>query len=331
MSKIKIQTVTFCPEPDQKKNRDRFLNYIGKAAADNVNLLVFPEVSLPGVHPDLSMFGTAPAAKKHFEDNAELIPEGESVQILSAEAKKYNMYIAWSMVEKDPIYEDRFYNTAVLVGPEGFVGSYRKVHQAGTERQTLTPGWRYGKVFDTQLGKVGMVICFDKVFPDTVRALKLQGADLVIAPTAWPGIDKRLGEADLLMQLHRYSGRTRAVENGVVFVDANLSSSPDTRFGAEGGHSRIVTPDGKILAETGWNEEAVTAEVDVQEEIARYYQKLGISKEEHIARLRKKQKKAIEIQQKRDVFQTTLQFGGDTFRNTLQDLPVALFYKWKEK
>lgn len=329
MSTIKVQTVSFCPEPDKAKNRSRFLEYIQKAAENQVNLLVFPELSLPGLHPDLSMFGVKPTAKKYFEDNAELVPEGESIAILSEAAKKYDMYLAWSMVEKDPIYEDRFYNTAVLVGPEGFVGSYRKVHPAGTERMTLTHGWRYGKVFDTKLGKIGLIICFDKVFPDTVRALKIQGADIVIAPTAWPGIDKRLGEKDPMMQLHRLSGTNRALENGVVFVDANLSSPPEETAGSEGGHSRILTPNGTILAETGWNEETAVAEVDVQAEIDKYYQRLGITKEEHIARLTKKQKRERTQNETRELLQTTARFMGDTLRNTVKDLGLIWAYRKK--
>ncbi len=329
MSKIKIQTVTFCPAPDKVKNRDRFLEYIRNAAAEGVNLLVFPELSLTGVHPELSMFSVSHIAKKYFEDNAELVPEGESIQILMAAAKEYNMYLAWSMVEKDPIYEDRFYNTAVLVGPEGFLTSYRKMHPAGTEKMTLNQGWRYGTVVDTQIGKIGVLICFDKVFPDMVRALKLQGADIVIAPTAWPGIDKRLGERDPLMQLHRYSGSCRCIENGVVFVDANLSSSPETGFGSEGGHSRILAPNGKILAETGWNEEAVTAIIDLQKAAAEYYQKLGISKEKHIAWIEKKQARAMQRNAHRELLQTTVRFAGDTLRNTVEELPTILHYKRK--
>ncbi len=329
MSEIKIQTVTFCPAPDKVKNRDRFLEYIRNAAAEGVNLLVFPELSLTGVHPELSMFSVSSIAKKYFEDNAELVPEGESIQILMAAAKEYNMYLAWSMVEKDPIYEDRFYNTAVLVGPEGFLTSYRKMHPAGTEKMTLNQGWRYGTVVDTQIGKIGVLICFDKVFPDMVRALKLQGADIVIAPTAWPGIDKRLGERDPLMQLHRYSGSCRCIENGVVFVDANLSSSPKTGFGSEGGHSRILAPNGKILAETGWNEEAVTAVIDPQQAAADYYHKLGISKEKHIAWIEKKQTRAMQRNAHRELLQTTVRFAGDTLRNTVEELPTILHYKRK--
>ena len=228
MAKVKLAAVNFLTAPDKAANLAQFQTYIDKAAAENVNILVFPELSLTGMHPQLSMMEVNQPSARYFYDNAELVPEGPSVQTLIGLAKQYDMYLAWSMVEADPVYTYRFYNTEVLVGPEGFVGKYRKIHQPGTERMTLNAGEEL-PVFDTKYGKVGLQICFDKMFPEGTRCLRMQGADIILISTAWPAIQK--AEDDSWMLLYKETAKLRAAENSVVWVEAsNVSPAEQQEY-----------------------------------------------------------------------------------------------------
>lgn len=328
MGTVRIECVSLVTTDSKETNLKNYVKYIEDAAANGVNILVLPEYSSTGLPDDISMNYVSKAEKKHFEDNAELIPQGETVQLMMEQAKKHDLYIAWTMIERDQFYEDRIYNTAVLVGPEGLVGTYRKVHRAGTEKMMFLAGDRGSEVFDTAYGKVGLIICFDKNSPDTVRALKLKGAEIIINPTAWPGLDRRLGDLDISMQLHRYAGRNRAIENGVVYVDCNLGCRPEDTLNAEAGHARIMTPLGEILAETkGWGEDKIVADLDPQASIAAYYEAMHLTPEEHLAMLRKQQDKHEKYMALGDVILTNIRFYGSAVLNNVFDFPTMLKYR----
>ena len=331
MSSIRIQSVSLAALPNKEANLEAFCKYIDKAAEENVDLLVFPELSLSGIHSDSSMFGYCPEAIRYVKDVAEYVPEGESVQKIISLAKKHHMHICWTMSEKDKHEKGRYYNTNVLVGPEGFIGSYRKTHPAGTEAFEITPGNCVSEVFDTELGKIGLAICFDKVFPSTIRPLKLKGAEIVIAPTAWPGIHRSLGEKDPLMQFHRYCAPARAAETGMVLIDTNLTSPKGNGLFAEGGHSSIVTPLGERVAESGWYEETITADIDPQAEIEKYYNVTGLTKEKHKKLLELDQKIYEKFYHSYETALTVLAFGGRALGVTLLDSGRSIFYKYKTK
>ncbi len=90
------------------------------------------------------------------------------------------------MAEQDSENWDMLYNTLVLVGPDGYIGKYRKVHLPLTERIMMYPGDGDYPVFETRFGKVGLMICFDKAYPEVARSLALKGAEILLCPTAWP-------------------------------------------------------------------------------------------------------------------------------------------------
>lgn len=331
MSSIRIQTVSLAAVPDKQKNLDAFCRHIEKAAGRNVDLIVFPELSLSGIHSDSSIFGYCPESIQYVKDVAEYIPEGDSVQKIISLARKHNMYVCWTMSEKDRHEKGRYYNTCVLVGPEGFVGSYRKVNPAGTEAFEITPGNSVSDVFDTEIGKIGLAICFDKVFPSTLRPLKIKGAEIVIIPTAWPGIHRALGKKDLLMQFHRYCSPTRATETGMVIVDTNLTSPEGHDLFPEGGHSAVVSPLGKRIKETGWYEESVIVDIDPQKEIENYYRRTGFSPEKHIRMLETDQKIYDGIHNAYATFKTVLSFVTRALAVTLLDGGRACFYRMKTR
>ncbi len=332
MSMVRIECVSLVTTDSKKTNLENYVRYIEDAAANGVKLLMFPEYSSTGLPDDISMNYVSKAEKQHFEENAELIPQGETVQLMMEQAKKHDLYVCWTMIERDQFYADRIYNTAVLVGPEGLVGTYRKVHRAGTEKMMFLAGDKGSDVFDTAFGKIGFIICFDKNSPETVRSLKLKGAEIILNPTAWPGLDRRLGNLDPSMQLHRYAGQNRAMENGVVYVDCNLGCRPEDTLNAEAGHARVMTPLGEILAETkGWGEDKIVVDIDPQQAIADYYKAMGFTPEEHLAMLREQQDKYEKRMALGDVILTNIRFYGSAIGNTILDFPTMLKYRKRKK
>ena len=287
MAQIRMEAYSMTAQADKARNLERFLSFMEESAGRGTTLLLFPELSLTGLPATLSMAWPHPESLRYFHENAEPVPEGKSVQALIEKAKALGLYVCWSMTERDA--DGRFWNTAVMIGPEGFIGKYHKQNLAGTEAFEVEAGRDPCPVFDTPIGKIGLLVCYDKVFPDVVRRMKLAGAEIILSPTAWPGMDRRLGSLDLMMQYHRWSGTNRALENGVILVDANHSSPAGEDRGAEGGHSRIIHPLRGVLAETGWDEAFVGVELDPQAAIAEYYAKLGMTEETHLCRLREAQ------------------------------------------
>lgn len=257
----KIASVAMKVAHDAQINRQTYLSYIEKAAKEGVELIVFPELSLQGFPPSMADY-QAEAAVESYR-TAELIPEGLTCQMMIEQAKKHQMYIVWGMGEQDHDRCDVLYNSAVLVGPEGFVGVYRKVHQPGTERLYSFPGDNY-YVFDTTIGKIGIMICFDKMFPEVARILKVKGADVIICPTAWPAGTR--SENDPSLKLYKMANEMRAIENNITIIDSN-NVSEETPDGFECGHSRIVDPVGRTLATTGFDEGMAIADIDFKKSV----------------------------------------------------------------
>ena len=142
-------------------------------------------------------------------------------------------------------------------------------------------------------------------------------------------MDRRLGRLDLMMQYHRWSGTSCALENGVVFVDANHSSHPGVNRGAEGGHSRIIHPLRGVLSETGWEEAWAAAELDPQAAVEEYYAALGISKEAHLQRLRAAQTRYEKRKLLRDVIAVNIRFYARAGAAFVSDLFSAL--RWRAR
>lgn len=260
---IKIATTALNIRCDKEANLKKFLHYIEEAARQKADLVVFPELGLQGIPS--SMLTYSPDECEYQQNAAELVPEGETTQLMIGKAKEHNLYICWGMTEASHSHPGTIFNTCVLVGPEGFVGKYRKVHNPMTERLYMQPGCQYD-VFDTKIGKIGLMVCFDKAFPETARSLALKGAEIIVGPTCWPW-PTYPDEKDFDAEAHVLYERVRALENQVFYVSSNVVGEM-----ASGGHecglSQIVDPKGEILVSTNmYNEGMVTAEIDVQQEL----------------------------------------------------------------
>lgn len=160
--------------------------------------------------------------------------DGPTYTIIQAFARQRQCYVAYGFAETDGIV---FFNSSILVNPDGVTGLYRKVHLFNREKIFFKKGNLGFPVFDTVFGKVGMIICFDWFFPEAIRTLAIKGAQLIAHP------------ANLVLPYCPDAMVTRCLENRVFAATAN-------RIGIENrdnfelkfiGKSEIVSPKGKIL------------------------------------------------------------------------------------
>jgi predicted amidohydrolase len=259
-----LRTTTFSITYNKAENLAKIVDCVEKAGKDKVDLIVFPEGSLQGYFPKRSVDEESIAY--HLE-NAETL-DGEAVSTLKKFAKSQQINIVFGMMERSSGRYSDLYNTAVLIRPDGFVGAFRKVHLALHEKFLFLPGKDW-PVFETGIGRLGLLICRDKLFPESTRSLALNGADILVMPTAWPlssiGSDP---ETDMRGDMYDLLDRVRALENQCYFISSNL-------VGVAGefdyyGHSRIVSPLGETITEIGYEEGWTTAEIDVVKELARH-------------------------------------------------------------
>ena len=252
-----VATVAYEGTFDIELSRKRHHAYLDDAARQGVELLVFPEVSLQG-YPE---HGTA--TKQQLLDvwgGAESVEEGPSVKELGEHAADLRMHVVFGLNERGG-QPGVIYNTAVLLGPDGLIGSYRKVHLGNAERKV----WRHGStwpVFETAIGRIGMLICVDKAWPESTRELTLGGADLLIMPTAWPftvggSADREAVWADYYLLYDR----VRAAENSRWFISSNfVGMLGETQFP---GYSQIIDPYGRVLATSEGVPGLVVQDIDV--------------------------------------------------------------------
>jgi 5-aminopentanamidase len=226
---------------EKERNLDACVARLEEAAAAGAELLVLPECAIPGY-----MFESAEEALPFAEE----IP-GPSADTLAKECRRLGLHVVCGLLERDG---DVLHNAAVLVGPEGLIGTYRKTHLPflGIDR-FVVPGDELN-VYDTPLGRIGVIICYDLRFPEVTRTLALKGADIVCLPTNFPMAAKVQTELITV---------ARAAENRIYLLAANRVGKE--RTGEFCGWSQIVDPYGTRLAEAGETEEALlVAEVDVQ-------------------------------------------------------------------
>ncbi len=261
---LKVATAAVNITRDKAANLEKFLKLIDEAAANGAQLLVLPEQALQGyltsvIAMDLS--GDMEKNEMMFQyKNAEVVPEGPSVQAMIKKAMEKKMYVCFGMTERDAEIDTKTYNTAVLVGPDGYIGKYRKVHQPADEMQSYYAGHEF-PVFDTPIGKLGMMICYDAWFPESGRELALAGAQIILKPTATAHsfVEHNLDE-DLAYYSYDLSEKATACANGVYFISSNqigICGASDYF-----GHSNIIAPTGKVMETTGDEEKIVYYEIE---------------------------------------------------------------------
>ncbi len=209
------------------------------------DLVVFPELCNSGYNFE---------SREQAQATAEDAQDGPFVQFLQGLCRDHNQHIVAGINERDRD-SGRLYNSSVLVSPAGVVGKYRKLHLFMNEKDHFEPGDLGLPVFDLGVCRVGMLICFDWIFPETWRVLALRGADIVCHPS------------DLLMPgLAQRAVPVQALMNRLFIITAN-------RIGCEGdltftGVSTIADPTGNVLAQ-GSPEGVEAGVVDVDVALAR--------------------------------------------------------------
>ena len=242
--KVKIAGVQMNPEiMKNEDNLEKILHETRAAARNGANLVVFPECALTGY-----VFSSREEAIPFMES----IP-GASTDRLAAGCKELGVHIVVGLLEKEG---DRCYNAAVLIGPRGLIGKYRKNHlpYLGIDR-FIDHGDEPFRVYQTPIGNIGVHICFDCNFPESARTMTLLGADILALPTNWPeGREKVPG----------FLVPARAYENRVHFVAVDRVGSE--RGAGFIGRSKIVNALGDTLAEASSDkEEVICAEVLLSE------------------------------------------------------------------
>jgi predicted amidohydrolase len=220
---LRIGYYQFCPAfGEVEKNVGKVVQALGKVAAD---LIVLPELAFTGYY-----FRDRKEAVRWAED-----PKSSStVDRLTVLCRERNFYLATGFAEKQA---DRCYNSALLIGPKGLVHTYRKLHLFNEEKKWFDPGNKPLDVQTVRGTKIGMMICFDWIFPETARTLALRGAQILAHPS------------NLVLNYCQKAMITRCIENGIFAVTANRTGSDVRPHGALKftGQSQIVAPKGILM------------------------------------------------------------------------------------
>ncbi|MGQ0695806.1 MAG: nitrilase-related carbon-nitrogen hydrolase [Nitrospiraceae bacterium] len=204
------------------KNLDAVTTKLEQA---DVDLIVLPELFASGYQF---------VSQQEVQHLAEPVPDGQTTGRLVEIAKRRHTHIVAGLPEKAAT---GCYNSAVVVGPSGFLGCYRKAHLFHEETLFFTPGDSGFKVWDIGLAKIGVMICFDWYYPEAARSLAVQGADIICHPS------------NLVLPNCPDSMPVRCLENRIFAVTCNRIGS-EARGGKERltyiGQSEVVTPKGLI-------------------------------------------------------------------------------------
>lgn len=222
-----------------QKNVDRAVSKLEKLDA---GLIVLPELYSTGYQF---------RSKKELLELAEEVPSGYATRRLAEAAKAKGAYIVAGLAERAG---KKAYNSAVLVGPRGLIGTYRKAHLFWDEKRIFSKGDTPFRVFKAGKARVGIMICFDWLFPEAARTLALGGAEVICHPS------------NLVLPYCPQAMITRSLENRVFTITANRVGVEERVAGKPLrfiGTSQVTTPNGEVLARAGSKREgAAVVEID---------------------------------------------------------------------
>ncbi len=227
-------------------NVDKGVTWLKKAVAEYAaELVVFPETVTTGYETGLSA-----------EELWDLVDEapGQITEKIQRTAQELGVHVVWPSYRRAG-ERGSVYNSAILIGPDGeIVGIYDKTHPAPWERRD-GGGWAevgtQAEVFETPLGNIGMIICYDGDFPELSRLLAVKGADIIVRASA----------LQRSYDIWYITNCARAYDNHVYVVASNLVGS-DACGNYGFGHSMIVTPIAWRLAQARGTEEIIAAKLD---------------------------------------------------------------------
>lgn len=215
---------------------------VAKIAKLDASLIVLPELYSTGYQF---------RSKKELLELAEEVPSGYATRSLIEAAKAKGAYVVAGLAER---VGKKAYNSAVLVGPRGLIGTYRKAHLFWDEKKIFAKGDTPFKVYKAGKVRVGMMICFDWLFPEAARTLALQGAEVICHPS------------NLVLPYCPQAMITRSLENRVFTITANRVGTEERVSGKQLkfiGTSQVTSPDGDVLCRAGSKrEESSAVEID---------------------------------------------------------------------
>lgn len=265
-NKIKVSGIQVGPFPgNSERNWHKLELLLRKTVVkESPELVAFSELMTA------PYFATVKEGK--FFDMFSETMDGQTVQRCKELSLTYNIHIVGTLFERESIESmTNYYNTAFVCSPKrGLIGKYRKVHLPKVNSDSLTTDEKYYfesyggggnefPVFTLDNGlRIGILICFDRSFPESWRALSIQGAELIIVPTAVYGFREELFVQEL---------RVRAMENNVYVLAVNKSGAEEVEGESltrhHFGHSCLINPYGDIISEIGGDDWSyLTGELD---------------------------------------------------------------------
>lgn len=239
---VKIGFIQFAPVlGDVRATMGKIERLIGLATG--ADLLVLPELCNSGYNF---------ASHEQAWATSEEISDSVFVQHLESLCQCHDLHIVSGFNERDG---DRLYNSAILIGPRGYVGRYRKLHLFMDEKDHFEPGDAGLPVFDIGWCRVGMLVCFDWMFPEAWRVLALKGADVICHPSNLV----LSGLAQRAVPVHALTNRLYVVTANRIGTERSLSFT---------GLSTIANPGGEVLVQASPSEEEVSL-VDADVSLAR--------------------------------------------------------------
>ena len=248
---MKIALVQQTASEDRDANRLRGLGAVDRAVADGAQVVCFAELAFDPFYP------RQPATPEAL-DLAEPVP-GPTTEMFAAKAREHSIVIVLNVFERDG---DRTFDASPVIDADGaLLGVTRMIHITETacfhEQGYYTPGDRGAPVYETRHGRVGIAICYDRHYPEYMRALALAKAQVVFVPQAgatgeWP---RGLFEAEM---------QVAAFQNGYFTALVNrVGKEPDLTFAGE---SFICNPAGEVIARAGaGREEILTCDLDLSQ------------------------------------------------------------------
>lgn len=248
-TRIKVACLQMEPAIGEvRRNVARTLEMIERAASAGANLAILPELCNTGY-----VFESRDEAWRL----AEPVPDGPTCAAWMAAARNHDLFVVAGITEREG---ESLFNSAVLVGPAGYIGRYRKNHLWGDENIIFEPGNLGVPVFDIGVGRIACAICYDIWFPEIFRLAALQGADMLCVATNWVPMPEQPGHLPMMANLLAMGG---AHANSMFVAAAD-------RIGVERGQPFLGNS--LIVSHTGWalagpasldREEMIVAELDL--------------------------------------------------------------------
>lgn len=237
---MKIGYIQFQPFFGEKeKNLEKIEKFIKIGAKKEADLIVLPELSITGY-----AFRNMNEVKKLADEE----PNGISFKKLTMFSKKYNVALVAGICEKN---KNKFFNSALIINTKGEYHIYRKIHLFYKEKKFFNPGNKEFEVYKLFNNKIGVMICFDWIFPESIRVLTLKGAEIICHPS------------NLVLPYCQTAMLGAAIQNKVYIVTANrIGKEREYKFT---GRSQIVDPMMNILAKSKENiEEVKVVKIDIK-------------------------------------------------------------------